>query len=52
MWQDPVVEETRKLREEYVAQFRGDSNAMYQDILERQAAHKERLVSFKPRRPR
>jgi len=51
MWQDPVVQETRKLREEYAAKF-DDSEAMFQDILIRQAQHKERLVSFQPRKPR
>jgi len=49
MWQDPIVQETRRLREEYAARFKGDSDAMFQDILMHQAAHKERLVSFKPR---
>jgi hypothetical protein len=52
MWQDPIVQETRRLREEYATQFKGDSDAMFQDILRRQVAHKERLVSFKPREPR
>ncbi len=52
MWQDPIVQETRRLREEYAAQFKGNSEAMFQDILRRQAAHKERLVCFKPRSPR
>lgn len=51
MWQDPVVQETRKLRDEYAAKF-DDSEAMFQDILIRQAQHKERLVSFQPRKPR
>ncbi len=52
MWQDPVVQETHKLREEYAAKFGDDSEAMFQDILKRQALHKERLVSFQPRKPR
>ena len=52
MWKDPIVQETRKLREEYAAKFEGDSEAMFQDILKRQALHKERLVSFQPRKPR
>jgi hypothetical protein len=52
MWNDPVVQETRRLREEYVAQFKGNLDAMHQDILRRQAAHKDRLVCFKPRSPR
>jgi hypothetical protein len=52
MWQDPIVQETRRLREEYAAQFKGNSDAMFQDILRRQTAHKDRLVCFKPRSPK
>ncbi|VFM95960.1 MAG: hypothetical protein BECKG1743D_GA0114223_101434 [Candidatus Kentron sp. G] len=52
MWQDPIVQETRRWREEYAAQFKDDSEAMFQDILRRQSTHKERLVSFRPRKPR
>ncbi len=51
MWQDPIVQETRKLREEYAAKF-DNSEAMFQDILIRQAQHKERLVTFQPRKPK
>nr|VFK64935.1 MAG: hypothetical protein BECKUNK1418G_GA0071005_10545 [Candidatus Kentron sp. UNK]VFK71334.1 MAG: hypothetical protein BECKUNK1418H_GA0071006_10615 [Candidatus Kentron sp. UNK] len=52
MWQDPIVQETQRLREEYAARFKGNSDAMFQDVLMRQIDHKERLVSFKPREPR
>lgn len=52
MWQDPIVQETRRLRKEYADRFNGDSDAMFRDILMRQALHKDRLVSFEPRRPR
>jgi hypothetical protein len=52
MWKDPVVQETRKLREEYAAKFGGNSEAMFQDIFKRQALHKERLVSLPPRKPK
>ncbi|MBL0716721.1 MAG: hypothetical protein JJV89_01615 [Desulfosarcina sp.] len=51
MWKDPIVQETRKLRKEYAVKFEGNSEAMFQDILKRQARHKERLVSFQPRKP-
>lgn len=52
MWQDPIVQETRELRAAYAAQFKGDSEAMFQDILRRQAQHQERLVAFPPRKIR
>jgi hypothetical protein len=35
MWQEPVVQETRKLREEYAAKFNNNSEAMFQDVLMR-----------------
>ena len=36
MWEDPVVEETRKLRKEYASKFKDDIDAIFQDILKRQ----------------
>ena len=50
-WKDPVVRETRILRESYTSRFKGDMKAMYQDILRRQQAHKERLATLPPRKP-
>lgn len=51
MWQDPIVQETRALREQYAQQFNHDPVAIYEDILKRQAAPGRKLVSFPPRRP-
>lgn len=51
MWQDPIVAETRALREEYARKFGHDADAVFQDILERQTAPGKRLVSFPARRP-
>ena len=49
---DPIVEETRKLREEYVAQFNHDQNAVFHDILKRQSQRGRKLVSFPAREPK
>lgn len=49
---DPMVEETRKLREEYAAQFNQDQNAIFHDILERQSQRGRNLVSFPSREPK
>lgn len=49
MWQDPIVQETRALREQYAQQFNHDAVAIYQDIVRRQAG--KQLVSYPPRRP-
>jgi hypothetical protein len=52
MWEDPVVKDTRELRNEYAHKFNGDIEAMFQDILRRQQEHSERLVSLPPRSPK
>lgn len=51
MWQDPIVAETRALREEYAASLNHDISAMFHDLLSRQAEHAERVVSYPPRKP-
>lgn len=51
MWQDPIVTETRALREQYANQFCHDADAIFQDILRRQSAPGKKLVSFPARKP-
>jgi hypothetical protein len=51
MWKDPIVTETRSLREEYANQFDHNADAIFQDILRRQAASGKTLLSFKHREP-
>jgi len=51
MWQDPIVKETRSLREQYANQFGHNADAIFQDILRRQAASGKKLVSFEHRKP-
>nr|VFJ48383.1 MAG: hypothetical protein BECKDK2373B_GA0170837_102033 [Candidatus Kentron sp. DK] len=51
MWQDPIVAETRALRDEYARQFNYNSNEIFKDLMEKQAAHPERVVAFSPRKP-
>ena len=50
MWQDPIVAETRALRDEYARQFNYDIDAIFADLVAKQATHPERLVSFPPRK--
>ena len=52
MKRDPIVEETRKLREEYAAKFGHDRDAIFDDVQRRQSMKGKRLVSFPPRRPK
>ena len=51
MWQDPIVAETRALRDEYASQFNYDINGIFKDLMAKQAAHPERVVAFPPRKP-
>ena len=51
MWQDPIVAETRALRDEYARQFNYNINDIFKDLMAKQAAHPERIVAFPPRKP-
>ena len=50
MWQDPIVKETRELREEYAAKFDHDPDAIFDDILKRQSQTERKVVSLTPRK--
>ena len=50
MKRDPIVEETRKLREEYAAKFGNDRDAIFDDVERRQGMEGKRLVSLPPRK--
>lgn len=50
MWQDPVIEETRKLRDEYASQHHHDIDAIVEDIQKRQAKAGKKIVAFPPRK--
>lgn len=49
---DPIVEETRKLREQYAARFDNNPDAIFEDIKRRQAEGGRELVKLPPRKPR
>lgn len=51
MWKDPIVAETRELREQYAARFDYDMDAIFEDIQQRQTGREKQLVSFSPRKP-
>lgn len=51
MWKDPIVTETRSLREQYANQFGHNADAIFQDILLRQVASGKNFVSFQRRLP-
>ena len=51
MWQDPIVAETRALREAYAKQFNHDQAAILADIARREALPGKVMVSRPPRKP-
>jgi hypothetical protein len=51
MWNDPIVEETRRLRDEYAAQFDYDLEALVRDLKEQERQGGREVVSFPPRKP-
>ncbi|MBN1507853.1 MAG: hypothetical protein JW955_13465 [Sedimentisphaerales bacterium] len=51
MWQDPIVAETRKRRQEYAARFNHDPDAIFEDIRNRQRQKGKKVVSFSARKP-
>ena len=46
---DPIVDEIRRIREDYARQFRYDLQAMAADLRKKEETHREKLVSFSPR---
>ncbi len=50
MWKDEIVEETRRIRKEYTAQFK-DIAALCRDLQEKEAQSGHKVVSFPPRKP-
>jgi hypothetical protein len=52
MWEDPIVAEVHRIREELSARFNYDIHAMFADMRKRQAGLGSRLVSLaKPAEP-
>lgn len=50
MWRGPIVEEVRRYRQEYAAQFNYDLKAICQDLRERQKKSGRKVVSLHPKR--
>jgi hypothetical protein len=50
MWRDPIVEEVRRLREEYAARFNHDLKAICRDLREREKASGRKVVSLAAKR--
>ena len=50
MWQDPVVEEVRAIRDAYAKRFNYDLEAIYRDLKEQEVKSGREVVSFPPKR--
>jgi len=50
-WEDPIVAETRALRQQLMDDVGNDLDALVKYLKERELEHPERLVSLPPRRP-
>ena len=51
MWEDPIVKETRRLRDQYSSKLNHDIDAIYEDLKRRQAQSSKKPVSFPHRQP-
>ena len=47
---DPIVEEVRKARDEYAAQFNYDLKAMVRDLREQQKRSGRKFINYGPRK--
>ena len=49
MTNDPIVEEVRRIRQEYAAKFNYDLRAIAEDLEKHRHEYADRLVSYPPR---
>jgi hypothetical protein len=49
MWEDPILEELHRIREEHAKSFNYDFKAIFADWRKRQAASGKKLVSLRPK---
>ncbi len=51
MWTDEIVEEVRRVREEYAAKFNYDLEAIYADVKAQEKQRERKIVSLPPKQP-
>lgn len=51
MWNDPIVEEVRKARNEHAKRFNYDLQAIVADLQKQQKASGRKFVTLPPRKP-
>ena len=50
MWKDEIVEEVRRVRDEYAAKFNYDLDAIYEDIKKQEKQSERKVVSLPPKK--
>jgi hypothetical protein len=51
MWNDPIVEEVRKVRDEHAEKFNYDLQAIVADLKKQQKDSKRKFVTLPPKKP-
>ncbi len=51
MWQDPIVEEIHRIRDEYAKKFDYDLHAICEDLRKKQSTSNIKVISRPPRKP-
>ena len=51
VWEDPIVAETRALRQQLMDEVGNDLDKLIEFLQQRELEHPERLVTLPPRRP-
>jgi hypothetical protein len=51
MWNDPIVEEVRKVRNEHAKKFNYDIQSIVADLKKQQKAGRRKFVNLPPRKP-
>ena len=49
MHEDPIIEEVRRIRQEYSDRFNYDLNEMMEDLRKLEQRHPDKLVSYHPK---
>ncbi len=50
MWKDEIVEDVRRVRDEYAAKFNYDFDAIYEDIKTQEKQTERKIVSLPPKK--
>ena len=51
MWNDPIVDEVRKVRDEHAKKFNYDLQAIVADLKKQQKASRRKFVTLPPKKP-